>query len=368
MRRVLRRGGHLSSRICRWSALESGDAISPDAPDTCAVAVMMNHTLTNGRSAVRSPNGPHGTIPGSSATTNGTAPREGRLPRSQVGTTPQHLLMTLLGDYWLHQTDHLPSAALVDLLAEFGISEASARAALNRLTKRGLLVSSKRGRNTYYGLAERALPLIEETSRRLVTFGADNLRPWDGRWTVVAFSVPEKQRQLRHSIRTGLRWLGFAALYDGLWCSPWDERSAALELLAELEVHGATVMRAEVDTRSSIQALAAWDLDAVEQRYLEFEQEFSQRLDDARNGALTASEALVERTKLMDSWRGFLSREPNLPSELLPATWPQSRMRALFLEFYDLLAPVAKARCQQIVAQHSPQLAELIAYHGAVVA
>ena len=74
---------------------------------------------------------------------------DGRLPRSQVGTNPQHLLITLLGDYWYGRTEHLPSAALVELLAEFDISEPSARAALNRLTKRGLLLSSKRGRNTY---------------------------------------------------------------------------------------------------------------------------------------------------------------------------------------------------------------------------
>ena len=65
------------------------------------------------------------------------APGNGRLPRTQVGTTPQHLLMTLLGHYWFGRSELLPSAALVELLAEFDISTPSARAALNRLTKRG---------------------------------------------------------------------------------------------------------------------------------------------------------------------------------------------------------------------------------------
>ena len=87
-----------------------------------------------------------------------SAPGNGRLPRTQVGTTPQHLLMTLLGHYWFGRAEHLPSAALVELLAEFDISTPSARAALNRLTKRGLLVSSKRGRNTYYGLTPGVTP------------------------------------------------------------------------------------------------------------------------------------------------------------------------------------------------------------------
>lgn len=293
---------------------------------------------------------------------DGVADANGRLPRTQVGTTPQHLLMTLLGHYWFGRSEHLPSAALVELLAEFDISKPSARAALNRLTKRGLLVSSKRGRNTYYGLSVRAVPLIEESLKRVVAFGAREARRWDGAWTIVAFSVPEVQRDVRHSIRTNLHWLGFAALYDGLWCSPWDERDAALAILSDLGVDSATVMRADIDPRSTVQAPSAWDLEAVKEKYLEFEEEFSPMLDDVRRGALTASQTLVARTKVLDSWRKFPGVEPELPAELLPEDWPRARMRGLFLELYDCLAPVAKARCQQIIATHSPELASLVTH------
>jgi phenylacetic acid degradation operon negative regulatory protein len=288
-----------------------------------------------------------------------------RLPRSQVGTTPQHLVMTLLGDYWFGRMEQLPSAALVGLLAEFDISEPSTRAALNRLTKRGLLMSSKRGRNTYYGLHTRAIPLLRDGAKQIAVFGTPEARPWDGMWTVVAFSVPEVERWLRHGVRTKLRWLGFAALYDGLWCSPWDMRGSALEILSELGVRSATVMRAEIDERSTVQALSAWDLEALKREYLEFGEEFSPILDKARRGALTASQALVERTKVMDRWRNFLGAEPDLPTELLPGNWPRSRMRRLFFELYDSLGPVARARCHQIIAEHSPELATLVTHHGA---
>ena len=288
------------------------------------------------------------------------------MPRAQVGTSPQHLLMTLLGDYWFERTEHLPSAALVDLLAEFDISEPSARAALNRLTKRGLLVSSKRGRNTYYGLSPRADALLRETLKRIVAFGTREARPWDGTWTIVAFSVPETKRKLRHIVRTSLRWLGFVALYDGLWCSPWEEQDAAVATLSDLGIHSATVMRAEMDERSTVQAVSAWDLETVKHNYLEFEEEFSPMLKDVRRGALTASQALVARTTVMDNWRNFLGFEPDLPVDLLPNDWPRPRMRKLFLELYDNLAPVGKARCQQIVAKHSPELAALVTHHAAV--
>ena len=289
----------------------------------------------------------------------------GHLPRSQVGTNPQHLLVTLLGDYWHGRTEHLPSAAVVELLAEFEISEPSARAALNRLTKRGLLVSSKRGRNTYYGVEPRALPLLQGTFRRIVAFGTHETRPWDGRWTLVAFSIPETQRQLRHAVRTNLRWLGFAALYDGLWCSPWEDQDAVFAKLSELGVGSATVLRADIDPRSTLQALSAWDLQALREKYAAFEAEFSPVLADARRGALTATQALVSRTNVMDEWRTFIGLEPELPSELLPGDWPRGRLHDLAFELHDSLAPIAQARCEQIIAKHAPELAPLLTHQTA---
>ena len=89
-------------------------------------------------------------------------------------------------------------------------------------------------------------------------------------------------------------------------------------------------------------------------------------LEGAQRGTLTSSEALVQRTRVMDTWRSFLGIEPNLPVELLPADWPRSRMRALFVELYVNLAQIAKARCQQIVANHSPELAALVTHHSVV--
>ena len=297
---------------------------------------------------------------------NRRQPTSGSLPRSQAGATPQHLLMTLLGDYWTDREELLPSKALVELLDEFAISEQSARAALNRLTRRKLLVSAKHGRNTYYGICPDAREVVRATAKRIVMFGARPQRVWDGQWTVVAFSVPEARRELRHMVRTRLHWLGFASLYDGFWCSPWDEVETSLAMLAELGIESATVMRAQINPRSSVQALAAWDLDALERRYADFEHEFVPIRNVARLGALTATDSLVIRTRVMDSWRDFLTLEPTLPAELLPPDWPRSRMRELFVELYDELAPVARARCQQIIAKYSPELASLVTVHAAV--
>jgi phenylacetic acid degradation operon negative regulatory protein len=45
-------------------------------------------------------------------------------PRTWSGAQrPPRLLLTLLGDYWWQRMESLPSAALVALLAELGVSD-----------------------------------------------------------------------------------------------------------------------------------------------------------------------------------------------------------------------------------------------------
>jgi phenylacetic acid degradation operon negative regulatory protein len=165
--------------------------------------------------------------------------------RAVSDAQPRHLLVTLLGDYWWDRAEYLPSAALVGLASEFGVTPAAARAALSRLRRRGLLSSSKTGRRTSYGLTQRARLVLAEGRDRIMAFGRRS-EPWDGRWTVAAFSVPEAQRALRHVLRTRLLWLGFAPLYDGMWVSPHDSVGPALEVLGDLKVERATVMLATI--------------------------------------------------------------------------------------------------------------------------
>src|SRR2546429_9157999 len=99
---------------------------------------------------------------------------------------PPRLLLTLLGDYWWQRTEPLPSAALVALLAEFGVSDSAARAALSRLTRHRLLVTSKSGRRTVVGLSERAARILDDGGSQTFSFGRA-ARPWDGPGSLGAF-------------------------------------------------------------------------------------------------------------------------------------------------------------------------------------
>jgi hypothetical protein len=148
------------------------------------------------------------------------------LPRFQSGFPPQHVLLTLIGEYGLHIGDPIPSASLVLMLGEFGITQAGARAEIARLARRGILVATRSGRTTAYAMTDRCAWMVAE-GRRLTLDFTGAMRSWDGRWTLVSYSIAQERRAQRALLRTRLRWLGFAPMQDGLWVSPPSESDRA---------------------------------------------------------------------------------------------------------------------------------------------
>ncbi|HUY49350.1 MAG TPA: PaaX family transcriptional regulator C-terminal domain-containing protein [Streptosporangiaceae bacterium] len=278
---------------------------------------------------------------------------------------PPRLLLTLLGDYWWRRAGPLPSAALVALLAEFGVSDSAARAALSRLTRNQLLVTSKSGRRTVVRLSERAARILDDGARQIFSFGRSS-QPWDGMWSLVAFSVPEQNRAARDSLRKQLRWLGFAPLYDGLWVAPRDRAVEVLGQLAELGISTATAFRACTVPGVSPDGLPqrAWDLDNLRDRYERFIAHTGALQERTLAGQVSPVAALVTRTRIMDEWRAFPELDPDLPDELLPDEWPRAAARELFTSSYDLLGPLASHRVRQIIARYSPDLARHAAHHS----
>jgi phenylacetic acid degradation operon negative regulatory protein len=287
------------------------------------------------------------------------------LPRPQAGAQPQHLLITLLGDYWSGRMEPLPSAALVALVNEFGISTASARAALARLAKRGLMSVAKSGRRTLYSPTLLTERMLREGRGRVFSFARDVDQAWDGYWLVVIFSVPEEQREIRHLLRTRLRWLGFGPLDDGVWVSPHDMTAEVAAALAEYGVPQATLLRSlPVAPEGSHlrHPLAAWNLDELRGNYDQFIAKFGPLLERVKHGQVSVSEALVERTAIMDTWRTFPNLDPDLPDSVLPVNWPRKRAREIFAEAYDTLGPLAEFRFRQIIAAYAPELAPLASH------
>ncbi|MEB8336206.1 PaaX family transcriptional regulator [Streptomyces endophyticus] len=280
------------------------------------------------------------------------------LPRSQTGANPQHLVLGLFTDHWSATREPLPSAALVALLSDFGSTPVSARAAIGRLARRGVLEAEKRGRRTYYRMTQDTARVLEQTQLRMMEFGTPG-RPWDGLWTTVIFSVPDEQRDLRHVIRRRLRFLGYAAVYDGVWMSPRADHGQTAELLRSVGVRSATVLRSTLThTQGDGDPLAAWDLDAIGAAYAEFIARHRELAERTAAGQVGSAEALAARTKVKEEWLQMVSTDPELPADLLPDNWPGHAARALFAQVYDALGPLAEVRVRQVIAEHEPALAD----------
>jgi phenylacetic acid degradation operon negative regulatory protein len=275
------------------------------------------------------------------------------LPRRKADSSPQGMTMTLLADYGLRTRVWIPSGAIVTLLGEFGVTPGSARAAISRLARRGMLESSRQGWHTSYRLTPDAATTLAIGGAAVAGFPSE-AESWDGYWTLIAFSLPEGGDGPRRALRAKLRWLGFAPLYDALWVSPLDLPPGASQTFANISSGTIAVFRArrvEVGGTASRDPLDAWDLASVNQQYQAFIDRWDPILPRVRSGRIAGTEALHARTEVMDTYRHFLALDPRLPMRLMPPDWPRQQARRVFTSIYDGLMETAREHVADTVAR-----------------
>ncbi|SDZ46298.1 transcriptional regulator, PaaX family [Micromonospora pattaloongensis] len=276
-----------------------------------------------------------------------------RLPRRQAGNSPQGVAVTLLADYTLRTRAALPSAAIVALLAESGVTTAGARTAISRLAGRGVLEGSRQGKRSFYRLSHAAAANLSAGGRWILSATAATA-PWDGCWTVVAFSLPQERSAQRRALRGQLRWLGYAPLYDGLWISPHELTPPARAQLAQLTLGAVTVFRArqpELDAVGQRAPIDAWDIPAIARHYAAFLRRWTPLLPRMTSGRVDGAAAVRARTEVMDTFRRFPTLDPQLPLDLLPVGWLRGPARELFAAVYDGLAGPAEQHVRALVAR-----------------
>jgi DNA-binding transcriptional regulator PaaX len=235
---------------------------------------------------------------------------------------PETLLLTLFGDHVLDDGIAVSTGSVIAVLGRLGVGEHATRATLSRMSRRGLLRTVRRGRQAFLELTEHGTAVLRDGQRRLD--GDVVERHWDGRWTLLTFSVPETRRADRHALRTRLGWFGFGPLRSGLWVS--TSATDVSSALAELDLlQHAEVFRAEAFMWTDPTRIAreAWDLPEIAADY----ERFLQRWTDRTHGDL---DELSRRVQLGAEWLLLIRRDPVLPVALLPPGWPGVRASALF--------------------------------------
>lgn len=245
---------------------------------------------------------------------------------SPITRPTKSLLLTLLGSAVAPRRLDLWQETLVKLLISLGAGTAAARQAVARAVRDDWLVRQRVGRRTRMTLTESAHRQLMDAHARTMVFGQP--RQWNGEWLLIALTIPEESRSVRHHFRTQLAWLGFGSLGNGIWVSPHTENETAANALFEdaREVGDAFVFTGARPANRAPEeiAAAAWSLDDLRRRYEDFCHRFS------KVSASEPEDVLRAWTDLTTSWRHFPLFDPELPDRLLPANWPRQRAYELF--------------------------------------
>jgi phenylacetic acid degradation operon negative regulatory protein len=242
----------------------------------------------------------------------------------------------LFGDHLRHRGGEVRLRALVALMGCFEVPEATVRVVVARLRREGWLASRRDGRETVYALTPAAWQLLDEGRVRIF----ERVRgPWDGHWHMAVYSVPETDRALRQQLRSRLAWLGYGPLAGSVYVSPHDRSAPLAEAFADRPAVRLDLFRSRSTGAAADRDIAAraWDLTGLAADYTALLDRHRPRLDRYRAGAVTGVDALRERIGLVNDYRRFPFRDPDLPAELLPPDWPGRRAHELVLEAHGLL-------------------------------
>ena len=249
-------------------------------------------------------------------------------------------LFDIYGDHLRSRGDEAPVSALVHLLEPLGITAPAVRTAISRMVRQGWLEPVRLGGGRGYRLTDRARTRLDDAASRIYRTRAAT---WDGTWHLLVVD-PVTNRTSRARIRSGLGFLGYAALTDSTWISPFASPEADPVLTAE----GAYAVHFTArDANPTALTARAWDLDALSKAYRSW-REFAGLLTADPSSVLDTDrplavdeQAFAVRSLLVHEWRKFLFTDPGLPTELLPTDWAGHAAARFFAEQAERLLPAA---------------------------
>ena len=217
-----------------------------------------------------------------------------------------------------------PSRGLVRLLEPLDIAAPAVRTAVSRMVREGWLTPASLPDGRGYALTAYATARLEEAAERV--YRTRDMPTWDRRWHIVT-TGPTGQRSARERLRSGMSFVGYAAIDEATWISPRTHPDVeGLLKAAGVDAHSFV---AEHSGDSASLVSRAWDLEALATAYQDWLASASALVAAAGADADDRTQYAV-RCHLLHEWRLFLFRDPGLPRALLPASWPGDDAASFF--------------------------------------
>jgi len=256
--------------------------------------------------------------------------------RSRPTLRAGSLIMTVFGDAIAPRGGSVWIGSLINVMADFGVSERLVRTSVFRLSGEGWLDGRQIGRRSYYGLTPQGIKMFDQATLRIY---GEPLRHWTGSWCIVLLAaLPAESREIA---RKELGWLGFGIIGGSVLAHPSPDLANLQEVCRRLKIANEVVVLSSTcddDAQDKvIRSLAqkSWDLDAIDQRYADFVLRFRPVHRAVRKARkMDARLAFQIRTLLIQEYRKILLRDPLLPEGLLPAAWHGNAAYALCRNLY----------------------------------
>ncbi len=274
--------------------------------------------------------------------------------RNKLNYRTQDLIFTLYGDYITPRGGEAWIGNIIELMAGVDTSAQAVRSTLSRMSRKGWLRSRKEGRHSFYISTPKTRALLTEGTRRIYEPRQD---PWDERWCILTYSIPENQRPLRHRLRQRLIWLGFGRLGPAMWVSPRDLRSEATQMAESLGISDKIdLFVGQYLGLSQAKELVkrCWNMEQLNRAYLDFinhhRPTWQQFVNQSYTQTINPRNIFIRRFLLVHEYRSFPYVDPNLPPELLPNEWLGDEAIHLFQSYAALLAPQANHYVDDVLA------------------
>ncbi|MFI6366328.1 PaaX family transcriptional regulator C-terminal domain-containing protein [Nocardia sp. NPDC050630] len=267
---------------------------------------------------------------------------------------PRALVFDLYGEYFRYTGGAAKLGALTSLMGVFGVEAATVRVVMTRLRKEGWFDSEKSGREVTYLLNDKSWRLLDDGRTRI--FGR-HFDEWERGWIQALVDDSVLDRDQRKRIDKALTWWGFGNYGGPVWFSPHDREKQLREMLSGDDERCIQFLRSASAGLSSDRLIAerCWDLRELGADYQGFIEEYRPRLARFRRERDGAN-ALIERMRLIQHYRRYPFRDPDLPEMLLPAGWRGRDAHAVFTECHDILRAPAEAFVASVAAEGSTDM------------
>lgn len=163
------------------------------------------------------------------------------------------------------------------------------------------------------GWIDKKLQITAEGQKRLNTLLPQHLKKkkeWNGKWYIVSYDIPEGKRHLRNILRDRLDKLGFAQLHKSVWVSPNNFLGDIEEIIGKYHLSSFVILAvSDKLSREPSMELAdrVWGIRELNDEYKKF-------ITKTETGKLS-------KRAMVFKYLSIFSRDPQLPSELLPHDW-----------------------------------------------